>query len=135
MDIDKKYNNIIKKLENKEDFDKKYPNMDEITYGSDAIYSCGYPDYMYQSTIENTYIIVGNIPNTDKYIFQHNKYIGEPEYDTYKSTEGIISKEEKEIVLEYWKEIQKKHELEFEELLIESINTSNENEENKELEI
>ena len=99
-----------------QEFTEKYPYefYKKIQYKEGSISHCGYPDYMWQSGAEGTYIHLAPIPNSTNYVFEYNKFVGGMEDDGYITEFAIVSKKEKDTILEYWDKIQNRHEEHFE---------------------
>lgn len=76
-----------------------------------------YPDYMPQYNFEQDYDAVTKIAE-NKYLLEH--YIYNAYNDDYILTEGIITKQDLKKIETYWNMLLDKHELEFEQMLIEN---------------
>lgn len=131
---DRTYKEIMDNLIDLDSFTKKFPYKyyDEFRYNEESISHCGYPDYMWQSGAEGTYIHLAKIPKSANWVFEYNKYIGEPEPYDYITKFAIVSDKEKETILKYWNELQYQNELQFEKDYIECVARRNEKEQQSE---
>ena len=60
------------------------------------------------------HILLVPIPNSTNYIFEYNRYVGGMENDGYITEFAIVSNKEKDTILNYWDDLQDKHETQFE---------------------
>lgn len=106
--IENQYKIVINKLSpSKETFDK---------VGVRKTFNA-YPDYMPQYDFEQDYDSITKI-DENKYLLEH--YIYTAHNDDYILNEGIITGEDLKKVETYWEMLVDKHELEFEQMLIEN---------------
>ena len=134
LETNRTYKEIMESLIDFDSFTNKFPYKyyDEFRYNDESISHCGYPDYMWQSGAEGTYIHLAKIPKSANWVFEYNKYIGEPEPDDYITKFAIVSDKEKETILKYWNELQYQNELQFEKDYIECVARRNEKEQQSE---
>ena len=123
LETNRTYKEIMDNLIDLDSFTKKFPYKyyDEFRYNDESISHCGYPDYMWQSGAEGTYIHLAKIPNSTNWVFEYNEYIGGPELDDYIVKFAIVSDKEKETILKHWDELQYRNELQFEKDYVESV--------------
>ena len=116
LKTDRTYKEIMSNLIDLKSFYDKFPYKYymEFRYNEESISHCGYPDYMWQSGAEGTYIHLAKIPNSTNWVFEYNKYIGGPEPDDYIIKFAIVSDKEKETILKHWDEFQEQNEIQFE---------------------
>lgn len=60
------------------------------------------------------HILLVPIPNSTNYIYEYNRYVGGMENDGYITEFAIVSNKEKDTILNYWDDLQDKHETQFE---------------------
>ena len=118
------YDEIINNLIDEEVFVQKYPFYKSIDY-EDSISHCGYPDYMWQSGAEGTFIELDKIPNSKNNVFTYNEYIGGTNNDGYITKVAIVSEEERKVILKHWDDFQYRNELQFERDYINSVMSQN----------
>ena len=123
LETNRTYKEIMESLIDFDSFTNKFPYKyyDEFRYNDESISHCGYPDYMWQSGAEGTYIHLATIPNSTNWVFEYNEYIGGPELDDYIVKFAIVSDKEKETILKHWDELQYRNELQFEKDYVESV--------------
>ena len=123
LETNRTYKEIMESLIDFDSFTNKFPYKyyDEFRYNDESISHCGYPDYMWQSGAEGTYIHLAKIPNSTNWVFEYNEYIGGPELDDYIVKFAIVSDKEKETILKHWDELQYRNELQFEKDYVESV--------------
>lgn len=123
LETNRTYKEIMESLIDFDSFTNKFPYKyyDEFRYNEESISHCGYPDYMWQSGAEGTYIHLAKIPNSTNWVFEYNEYIGGPELDDYIVKFAIVSDKEKETILKHWDELQYRNELQFEKDYVESV--------------
>ena len=116
LETNRTYKEIMDNLMSMQEFTEKYPYefYKKIQYKEGRISHCGYPDYMWQSGAEGTYINLAPIPNSTNYVFEYNKFVGGMEDDGYITEFAIVSNKEKDTILEYWDKILDRHEEQFE---------------------
>lgn len=134
LETNRTYKEIMESLIDFDSFTNKFPYKyyDEFRYNDESISHCGYPDYMWQSGAEGTYIHLAKIPNSTNWVFEYNEYIGGPELDDYIVKFAIVSDKEKETILKHWNELQYQNELQFEKDYIECVARRNEKEQQSE---
>ena len=108
LETNRTYKEIMESLIDFDSFTNKFPYKyyDEFRYNDESISHCGYPDYMWQSGAEGTYIHLAKIPKSANWVFEYNKYVGGPEPDDYIVKFAIVSDKEKETILKHWNELQ-----------------------------
>ncbi len=134
LETNRTYKEIMESLIDFDSFTNKFPYKyyDEFRYNDESISHCGYPDYMWQSGAEGTYIHLAKIPKSANWVFEYNKYVGGPEPDDYIVKFAIVSDKEKETILKHWNELQYQNELQFEKDYIECVARRNEKEQQSE---
>ena len=123
LETNRTYKEIMESLIDFDSFTNKFPYKyyDEFRYNDESISHCGYPDYMWQSGAEGTYIHLAKIPKSTNWVFEYNNYVGGPEPDDYIVKFAIVSDKEKETILKHWDELQYRNELQFEKDYVESV--------------
>ena len=134
LETNRTYKEIMESLIDFDSFTNKFPYKyyDEFRYNDESISHCGYPDYMWQSGAEGTYIHLAKIPQSTNWVFEYNNYVGGPEPDDYIVKFAIVSDKEKETILKHWDELQYRNELQFEKDYVESVARRKESQEDEE---
>lgn len=120
LSANKTYEQIIKVSIPQERFNKRYSFPLE---SKEHICMNAYPDYMPEESQPQDYDTLDKLPNNN-YLFRHAVFKG---YDNltndyiYETYYNIISEQEKEKVINYWKQIQEKNEIDFENQYIANI--------------
>lgn len=123
LKTDRTYKEIMNNLIDFDSFTNKFPYKyyDEFRYNDESIFHCGYPDYMWQSGAEGTYIHLAKIPQSTNWVFEYNQYIGESDPDDYIVKFAIVSDREKNTILKHWDKFQEHNEVQFEKDYMESL--------------